>query len=100
MRIGSYDVDVEKIPPLTMGDLRDLRKAGVTDEVLNNGDLEATVTYLTHLIRKVCPEFTADALWALTPAEFADVARAISDATARAGQLPRGADPFSTPSTS
>lgn len=100
MKIGPYDVDIDKIPPLTMGDLRDLRRAGVTDTALANGDLEAQVAYVAHLLRKIVPGFDADILWGMTPQDFADVAKAISDATLRSAQLPPGPDPFSTPSTS
>lgn len=97
VRVGPYDVDLSGMPPLTMRDLREMRRAGITVSKLADPDnLDDQVGYVTYLLRKIEPRIDAELVWSLTPEQFRAVAEQLARATADAIG---GADPFASGST-
>jgi hypothetical protein len=91
-------IDVAKAFPLTVGDWKALRKAGVTTLSLTRQaeeqDFDVIGAFALHCLRKADPTVTAEEIDALTLAALAEISKALgaaadADAARTAQGLPR-----------
>lgn len=94
VKVGGTDLDITDMPPVTLGDKRQLKRDGVKWESFRDNDPDSEAHFILLALRKMRPITTIEEVDALPARVAQDVVKHVIDCSAR---IDSPLSPSSTP---